>query len=195
MAYKDKAAERKYRREWAKHRYESDPVYRQAAIDAVQNRYYSDHQESLARRRAWAKANPEKIQQQNRKQYLKNRKATIVRVKDAHRGDKILVLEAYGRVCIGCGCADVDILQLDHINNDGGGRDRELQGSRFYRWLVKHNFPAEPKLQVMCPSCHIKKTRLGSLPTPILIEDGRVKLNPAVFLSPVVVGELERARV
>jgi hypothetical protein len=58
-------------------------------------------------------------------------------------------------------CSDIDVLTIDHINDDGADQRRKLYGgrtgggSRFYKWLIKNNFPEG--YQVLCCNCQRKK--------------------------------------
>lgn len=69
-----------------------------------------------------------------------------------------VVFTGYGGRCVCCGDSDVNVLQLDHVNNDGGAHRKEI-GTRVYRWCVENSFP--PRLQLLCGSCHLAKTRTG----------------------------------
>lgn len=53
-----------------------------------------------------------------------------------------------------CEIDDIDVLTIDHINNDGH-KHRELVGVKMYRWLVQNNFPEG--FQVLCANCNLKK--------------------------------------
>lgn len=57
-------------------------------------------------------------------------------------------------VCLHCGQGDMDVLCLDHIQNDGK-QHREVFGPNIYRWVRAHDYP--PGLQVLCYNCNIKK--------------------------------------
>jgi tRNA-dihydrouridine synthase len=50
----------------------------------------------------------------------------------------------------GCGFGDMRALSIDHINGGGARHIRQIQrnGSSFYQWLKKHDFP--PGFQVLC---------------------------------------------
>ena len=56
--------------------------------------------------------------------------------------------------CAQCGCDDVDMLVLDHINNGGRAHIREI-GRNFYSKIVRYGFV--PILQVLCANCNQKK--------------------------------------
>ena len=58
--------------------------------------------------------------------------------------------------CACCGERHIEFLTIDHINNDGAKHRKETgNGDRFYRWLVKNNFP--DGLQVLCWNCNCGK--------------------------------------
>jgi hypothetical protein len=67
-------------------------------------------------------------------------------------------ISGYGGVCVCCGEADPNVLELDHVNNDGSQHRREV-GPSMYRWALRNGFP--PRLQLLCANCHSAKTRTG----------------------------------
>src|SRR5258708_6959701 len=77
------------------------------------------------------------------------------------------ILAAYGNRCVWCGCPFQDFLEVDHINNDGGGRDRKLHGSKFYEVLIRFNkqYGRWPTvLQLLCRNCNGYKGRFKIYP-------------------------------
>lgn len=82
----------------------------------------------------------------------------LVRAKYA-RSIKVECLEAYGGLECQCGETDLDVLTLDHVNDDGAEHRRETgtRGFNFYMMLRKSKFPKEPPLQVLCQNCQIRK--------------------------------------
>jgi hypothetical protein len=60
----------------------------------------------------------------------------------------------YGGCCSRCGLSDLDVLNIDHVNDDGR-KHRALAGSRLYRWIKRNHFPSD--LQVLCANCNLKK--------------------------------------
>lgn len=64
------------------------------------------------------------------------------------------------QTCRRCGQGDIDVLCLDHINDDGATHRKEnggklLAGMRMYRWITKNDYP--PIFQVLCANCNLKK--------------------------------------
>lgn len=62
--------------------------------------------------------------------------------------------------CAFCNITDIDILTIDHIDNNGNEHRRSLglngrSGVRFYRWLRYNNFPEG--YQTLCFNCNMKK--------------------------------------
>lgn len=63
--------------------------------------------------------------------------------------------------CAQCGINDIDMLTIDHINDDGAemrrasGKGVHFCGNNFYRWLKKMGFPKG--FQVLCANCNLKK--------------------------------------
>jgi len=90
---------------------------------------------------------------------------------------KIEAFEAYdGCRCACCGVAELIFLTLDHVDGDGGGRDRQLGGSRLCYILKQAGFP--PGYQVLCFNCNVAKHWLGICPHQTkkenLTDDARV---------------------
>jgi hypothetical protein len=69
---------------------------------------------------------------------------------------KLRVLSAYGGACRRCKIADPDVLDLDHINNDGAlDRERYRSAPGLYVQVEKENYPA--RFQLLCRNCNWKK--------------------------------------
>ena len=65
------------------------------------------------------------------------------------------VMSYYGGRCQCCGESNVDLLTIDHVNNDGAKHRRTVgfpSGDRFYTWIRNNNFPQG--LQVLCCNCN-----------------------------------------
>ncbi len=77
---------------------------------------------------------------------------------------KQVVIGHYGNKCAwaGCGITDLDMLSIDHLEDDGA-REKEVYrsaGFNFYRYVVKNEFP-EGKYQVLCFNHQWKKRMMG----------------------------------
>ena len=76
--------------------------------------------------------------------------------------DKKAVVEYYSlgtNMCMCCGEYRLEFLTIDHIygKKHYDSCQRKRFGYLFYRWLIKHNFPNRPKLQVLCYNCNMAK--------------------------------------
>lgn len=83
-------------------------------------------------------------------------------------GRKAQVFEAYGGICACCGEADIRLLTLDHLNNDGSA-ERMRYGARgasqrVYARLIKEGFP--DGYQVLCFSCNTGRHIAGGVQCP-----------------------------
>lgn len=73
------------------------------------------------------------------------------------------VFAHYGKICICCQEARLELLTIDHMNG-GGNRHRKEVGSgpTFYRWLIKQGFPLG--YQTLCYNCNCSRGHLGICP-------------------------------
>ena len=70
--------------------------------------------------------------------------------------DKLAVINVLTNgegTCRWCGQGDIDVLCVDHINDDGGARYR----GNIYKSLITHDYAGSECLQVLCASCNLKK--------------------------------------
>jgi hypothetical protein len=70
---------------------------------------------------------------------------------------KRIVMGHYSKgtpICARCGITDLDVLTIDHINNNGA-TDRKVKGKDFYRILINEKLPEG--YQVLCFNCNFKK--------------------------------------
>ena len=65
---------------------------------------------------------------------------------------KAEAFERYGKVCAVCGESDTDVLQLHHINGDGGKHRREAGGIDTLYLLHAEGWP--DGIEVLCKDCH-----------------------------------------
>ena len=99
------------------------------------------------------------------KRYSKTEKYRIV-MRRWYRKLRTLCIEAYAGKPAHCQC-DCDcredrvlLLEIDHINGDGGKHRKDIGGGeRFYLWLKRNSFP--PGYKVLCPNCHTAKHVYG----------------------------------
>jgi hypothetical protein len=72
---------------------------------------------------------------------------------------KTEVIEHYGGKCQHCGTDDIDVLTLDHIDNNGAEHRQITGGSGFntYHYLRKNEYPEDFRIQILCANCNLKK--------------------------------------
>jgi len=81
---------------------------------------------------------------------------------------KMEVMAEYGGKCVECGETHLEFLTIDHINNDGAERRKELGingGSALYSWLKKNGYPKD-NYQILCFNCNVAKGILHRRPKP-----------------------------
>lgn len=93
-----------------------------------------------------------------RKWRVKNvtyRKLVAVKRSNKYYEYKLKAIEHYSdgkNCCLWCGNADLRVLDLDHINDDGFSHRKLLHGTTAPYWAKMNNYP--PGLQVLCRNCN-----------------------------------------
>lgn len=86
------------------------------------------------------------IMQSKSKYALKSKKQSL--------SYKDLIIENYGKKCAMCEETNPLFLTIDHINGRGNeDREKGLIGTKFYRYLIKNNYPKN-NLQLLCYNCN-----------------------------------------
>jgi hypothetical protein len=107
--------------------------------------------------RKWRKENREKSNQYSINAYKRNpQKCKIITVRSRFK-TRIDAINAYGAKCCSCGIDDFDVLDIDHIFNDGAAeRKKNLFAYNLYRELKKQGYPKD-RYQILCKNCNWKK--------------------------------------
>lgn len=105
--------------------------------------------------------------------YVKNRVAILAKSKLSIWAIKAEVLGHYGRTCQCCGEAELKLLCLDHISNNGAAERKTgtKTGHVFYAKLKKAGFPSG--YQTLCYNCNCAKGFYGECPH---IKEGQIAL-------------------
>ena len=126
--------------------------------------------DGLTNSQRYALRHPERRRKQQGE--CRARRIVLIRYQDSspkrlldvrNRNDKLkeAVMNVYTNgegTCRRCGQGDIDVLCLDHIEDDGGVRRRNGEhrhGNTLYRWIVTNGYPSG--LQVLCSNCNLKK--------------------------------------
>lgn len=110
--------------------------------------YYERHKvEVMARNTKYREKHKEEVANKMKQWHIKYHEALKIEVFSHYSKDG-------GLECARCGVIDIDVLCLDHINGNGGGRIRR-GGWLLYRQLRKQGFPEG--YQVLCANCNLKK--------------------------------------
>jgi hypothetical protein len=100
----------------------------------------------------------------------KNQRRYTMRERERQLSIKLDVLSHYGPHGVlqctwpGCEVTDIDMLSLDHVNNDGAEHRRNLFGKKqgnsggLYGWVRSHEYP--PEFQTLCMNHQWKKENL-----------------------------------
>lgn len=54
--------------------------------------------------------------------------------------------------CMRCGCDDLRVLDIDHVNNNGAEHRKSVGYTNIVWWIMKNNFP--PGFQILCKNCN-----------------------------------------
>lgn len=74
------------------------------------------------------------------------------------------VIAAYGGVCVCCGEAHPEFLDMDHIHGGGRAHIKLLQSQgQFYVWIKRQGFPKD-LLRLLCANCNQSRGRYGYCP-------------------------------
>lgn len=112
----------------------------------------------------WYSSNKEKIFKYNRNYYAEHknnpewikefRRKARERSYIQRERNRLDLIKLLGKKCKHCGISNTDVLQFDHINNDGKGDAVSLK-TRYY---IKNIKQAKKRIQLLCANCHMIKT-------------------------------------
>lgn len=129
--------------------------------------YYQIHKDEIAqKRRVYRQTHKLELFERNkesRKRFYNNHKKDISdQTHNMLVELKIKILTHYGNgkcACVNCGSEGINHLSIDHINNDGKTHRNSIGilngGLKFYRWIIKNNYPTG--LQTLCMNCQFDK--------------------------------------
>jgi len=89
-------------------------------------------------------------QRKNRKYYRENSYRYTEKIKR-------LAVERLGGKCCKCGIADIDVLCIDHINNDGHIERKQGIKGLMLQLEVTRISNVESRYQLLCANCNLKK--------------------------------------
>lgn len=72
--------------------------------------------------------------------------------KERARKIRKLVVEHYGGRCANCEESRPEVLDIDHINNDGPNHKSSEYKGTLSAWILKNNFPTD--FQLLCRNCN-----------------------------------------
>jgi len=81
----------------------------------------------------------------------------IISFKDKYAlRDKKKVIRFYGNKCLECNEKKTQKLIITYKNNDDIKKHRHT-GIKFYRWIIKNNYPMNLCLEVLCYNCYFNR--------------------------------------
>ena len=126
--------------------------------------YWRNRERILAGRKAYDKKYNEEHREErcrkNQIRYWANHDERLLQSRKKRRQIKYEVLSHYSTSsipkCEWCGIEDIDVLCIDHINDDGYKQGKNNNSRKFlYCWLKQNNYPGG--FQVLCANCNLKK--------------------------------------
>ncbi len=137
-----------------------------AAISLKQKEYRKKNTDTIKRKEKDRYLKDKEGRAISNKQYYENNKLRLVRsARDKRERQKLICLSHYSGgnvpVCSHkfCNIMDVDMLTIDHIDDNGRKHRSTLSGNGtgeiIYRWLIKNGFPSG--YQVLCWNHNVKK--------------------------------------
>lgn len=93
--------------------------------------------------------------------YARQKRWREGRGRDSHKASKVKyranlraeTIAAYGGKCSCCGETEPVFLTIDHVNNDGGGRNRKVSGLGFMLELKRQGYPQDA-YRLLCFNCN-----------------------------------------
>lgn len=105
----------------------------------------------------WRKKNKLRSNEYSLKYYKKDPKKHIAACIKSAKKLRYDVVTAYGGKCCNCGISDFDVLDIDHIKNNGAiHRKAGMNSKPLYYFLKKNNYPKD-EYQLLCRNCNWKK--------------------------------------
>lgn len=141
-------------------------------------RYREEHKEELKEyHKRYRENNRKKLRVKGAKHYEKNKKQMLEKAKKRYQKFRLKVLNIVSGnnlFCVRCGCNDIRLLEINHIN----GRGREETGGKFntgfYKKIVSGNRKTDD-LELLCKVCnawHYLELKYGKLPYEITYKGG-----------------------
>lgn len=117
-----------------------------------------------------------------RDSYVKNRDKILARQAKVYSTEKDKLNSRYRKAkleamrhycngephCVGCGNSTIEVLTIDHIEEDGAEHRKHVRTNRLGEWLKRAGYPEG--FQVLCWNCNNAKHRASKIPTYTYIE-------------------------
>ena len=113
-------------------------------------------------KKKWNQNNKDKVANYNKTYRDANKELSYPKEQKYRRDLKQSIIDAYGGCCAACGEKTMELLTIDHINNNGALHRKEIGGGGLmtYRWLKKNGFPKDD-YQILCWNCNCSKHFYG----------------------------------
>lgn len=111
---------------------------------------------------SWCRPCVNADQNRRRKESPKAKQRHKAQVADYRKRLRQRAILFLGSRCVGCGCSDTRLLEIDHI--DGDGHLERAAGKRGNMHTLRRVIKGLPGYQLLCANCHTLKT--WHVPTP-----------------------------
>lgn len=120
-----------------------------------------NNDKKAANARAAYRKTPDKFRDRSRRGRAANLDAVKKRQRDDGRKLWLKCIDGLGGKCICCGEAELTMLEIDHVNNDGKWHRLSAGGAAgTYHDMIERGFPLDI-FQVLCSNCNHSKRRNG----------------------------------
>jgi hypothetical protein len=93
-------------------------------------------------------------------------------VKTQSHALRIKVIDNYGSKCSCCGEAQIQLIEIDHVDNNGAEHRKQIgsHSDTLCRWIIRENYPTT--IQLLCANCNQAKKKFGICPHKEKPNDG-----------------------
>lgn len=117
------------------------------------------------------------VAEASKARYQKHKDKILAKLSERYAKDKDALNERYRKskleamrhycygepYCVGCGVTNLEVLTIDHVDEDGAEHRKHVRTNRLGEWLRRAGYPEG--YQVLCWNCNNAKHRHRKVPT------------------------------